>query len=290
MMLDIFNQVLRTLWAHKLRSFLTMFGIAWGVGSLLLLIGLGEGFRSGNRRNIATMGENIMFIFPGQVPAVEGQHQGRKPYFLTYQDYLDIKKEASTVRYASPLLQRGDIRAVSDFASSAGQLVGIVPEFNKIRWLPMDQGRWLNDLDMEQQRNVAVLGWEMTRNLFPGKPAIGSTILLNGARFEIVGILASVGKNENNATNARIYIPYSVMRLHYPIKDADTPNDLSFINFQPIDREHHEAAFEEVHRILGRNHGFDYHNREAFEQWDTVESQEMVGKIFTAMDLFLGGV
>ena len=53
MLLDIFAQIFRTLWAHKLRSFLTMFGIAWGVGSLLLLVGLGEGFRSGNKRELA---------------------------------------------------------------------------------------------------------------------------------------------------------------------------------------------------------------------------------------------
>jgi putative ABC transport system permease protein len=47
---------------------------------------------------------------------------------------------------------------------------------------------------------------------------------------------------------------------------------------------------DQVHRILARNHGFDYHKKEAFEQWDTIESHEMVGKIFNAMDLFLGGV
>ena len=56
---DIIGQVLDAIWAHKLRSFLTMFGIAWGVGSLLLLIGLGEGFRSGQRREMATLGNEI---------------------------------------------------------------------------------------------------------------------------------------------------------------------------------------------------------------------------------------
>ena len=59
---EIVRQSLATLWAHKLRSFLTMFGIAWGVGSLLLLVGLGEGFRSGQVRNLATLGQDIMFI------------------------------------------------------------------------------------------------------------------------------------------------------------------------------------------------------------------------------------
>ena len=70
MLVDIVRQSLATLWAHKLRSFLTMFGIAWGVGSLLLLVGLGEGFRSGQERELATLGQNIMFMFPGRISAV----------------------------------------------------------------------------------------------------------------------------------------------------------------------------------------------------------------------------
>src|ERR1051326_3862692 len=77
---DIFGQTLRTIWAHKLRSFLTMFGIAWGVGSLLLLVGLGEGFRSGQRRNLEQIGPNIMFIYPGRAPAVGGSQITAKPY------------------------------------------------------------------------------------------------------------------------------------------------------------------------------------------------------------------
>ena len=290
MVLEIFVQTLRTLWAHKLRSFLTMFGIAWGVGSLLLLVGLGEGFRSGNRRQLETMGQDIIFIFPGRVPAVAGQHQGMKQYFLTYQDYLDIRHEARLVRNISPVLQRGDIRAVSEFATSNGQVIGIAANFNEIRYLPMGQGRWLNDLDDQQRRNVAVLGHEMMRNLFPGRPALGSIILLNGVRFEVVGVLDSVGRNENNSTNFRVYVPFNVMRTYFPIKTAETANDISFINCQPVSREKHAEAIEEIHRIIARNHGFDYQNKEAFEQWDTIQTQEMVGKIFTAMDMFLGGV
>ena len=80
---EILRQMLRTLWAHKLRSFLTMFGIAWGVGSLLLLVGLGEGFRSGNRRELNSLGEDIMFVFPGRAPAVAGNMSSGRTYNLT---------------------------------------------------------------------------------------------------------------------------------------------------------------------------------------------------------------
>src|SRR5512141_39016 len=98
--LDIIAQTFRTLWAHKLRSFLTMFGIAWGVGSLLLLVGLGEGFRSGTRRDMEELGKDIMFIWGGRAPAVQGNMASARWYMLTYQDYLGISK-APYVRRAT---------------------------------------------------------------------------------------------------------------------------------------------------------------------------------------------
>src|ERR1700686_2710492 len=91
---EIVRQSLATLWAHKLRSFLTMFGIAWGVGSLLLLVGLGEGFRSGQVRNLANLGQDIMFIFPGRIPAVAGSYQSAAWYPFTYSDYIAIRSQA----------------------------------------------------------------------------------------------------------------------------------------------------------------------------------------------------
>src|SRR5580700_8184155 len=127
MILDIFAQIFRTLWAHKVRSFRTMFGVAWGVGSLLLLVGLGEGFRSGNKRALAEFGEDIMFIFPGRAPVVAGSMNSARSYLLTYQDYLDVRREAPHVRNASPVLSRDDVRAVSEFANANGQIVGVEP-------------------------------------------------------------------------------------------------------------------------------------------------------------------
>jgi putative ABC transport system permease protein len=290
MAIDIFGQVLRTLWAHKLRSFLTMFGIAWGVGSLLLLVGLGEGFRSGEVKNMANIGQDIIFIWGGQVPAVPGQHQSMRPYFLTFQDYLDIKKEATLVADVAPIINRGDLRAVSDWNTSSGSVTGSTPNYSNIRYLPQGEGRWLNDGDEKDRRAVCVLGYQMMRNLFPGRPAIGSTILLNDVRFEVVGVLANIGREENNMNNVRIYIPFSTMRMFFPMKTAKTTDDISAMNLRPVTRDQHANALAQVHKIIARNHGFDADNKDAFEGWDTVKNSEAVGKIFTGMDVFLGGV
>src|SRR5438874_9628318 len=102
MILDIFAQVLRTLWAHKLRSFLTMFGVAWGVGSLLLLVGLGEGFRSGNKRELAQFGENIMFIFPGRAPVVAGSMKLRAQLFAYLPRMMRSGRTSTVVPESDP--------------------------------------------------------------------------------------------------------------------------------------------------------------------------------------------
>ncbi|MGZ4837882.1 MAG: ABC transporter permease [Terriglobales bacterium] len=289
--MSILSEIFRTLWAHKVRSFLTMFGIAWGVGSLLLLVGLGEGFRSGNKRELAQFGYDIMFIFPGRAPVVQGQMNSARQYLLTYQDYLDIRKEAPHVRNASPVLTRDDVRAVSEFASANGQVTGVEPQFGQIRYLPIKQGRWLNVEDEAQKRYVIVLGDEMNRNMFSGHPAVGSTVLLNGIRFEVIGFVERVGRGDNNSTNVRGYIPYSVMSTFFPIKGENhSPDSISFINYQPSRTADHLLAQAEVKRIVARNHGFDYRDDNAFEVWDTIQQSLLIGTIFDAMDVFLGSV
>src|SRR6059058_1552633 len=291
LLFEIFAQTLRTLWAHKLRSFLTMFGIAWGVGSLLLLVGLGEGFRSGNRKQFDDLGENVMFIWGGRAPAMNGSFTGLRQYYLTYKDYLDILRDATDVRVAAPVISRADVRAVSDFYNSSGQLMGVPASFNEIRYLPIEDGRWLNELDDTQKRAVVVLGDEARRVLFPGRPSVGSTILLNGVRFQVIGTLKRIGHGDNNTLNLRIFIPFNSMKMNFrPLNVGGTNEAISFINYQPRDRGLHDAAKLEVHKIVARNHNFDYDAPEAFDEWDTIKTVDQIGKIFDAMNLFLGSV
>ncbi len=289
MLLDIFGQTLRTLWAHKLRSFLTMFGIAWGVGSLLLLVGLGEGFRSGQEKRMARLGEQILFTQPGRIPALAGSYFSAKPYFFSYDDYLAVKSEARLVRNISPVLEREDIRAASEFNTTNGQVFGVAASYNLIRTIPISSGRWLNQQDDAERRRVAVVGWELLKTMYQGRGAVGSSILLNGHRFEVVGVLEKLGRSGNNGTNIRIFIPVNAMRVLFPLK-VEAQDAISFLNYQPLRRELHAEAMEEVHQILARRHGFDPKLKDAFEDWDTVEGAKRVGSIFDAMDYFLGAV
>src|ERR1700722_9634597 len=268
-----------------------MFGIAWGVGSLLLLVGLGEGFRAGNRRQFDSLGENVMFIWSGRAPEMQGSFTALRQYYLNYRDYEDILRECPSVADAAPAIQRSDIRAVSDFFQASGLIVGVPAKFNQIRNLPLNEGRWINDMDDAQKRTVIVIGDEVRRTLFLGRPAVGATILLNGVRFTVIGTLAKVGHGDNMNLNLRSFVPFHTMQDYFrPLNTGISTDTISFINYQPKSRKLHETAQQEVHRVIARNHGFDPKNPDSFDEWDTVKTIDQIGKIFDAMNLFLGSV
>ncbi len=291
LLFNILVQTFRLLWTHKLRSFLTMFGIAWGVGSLLLLVGLGEGFRAGNRRNFDELGENVMFVWGGQAPAVEGSFTSRRQYYLTEEDARAIQEEAPAVNTAMAVIVRNDLQAVSEYFTSNGQVLGVPEPYRRVRYMPLSDGRWLNDMDQEEAQAVIVIGDEARRLLFPGRPAVDSIILLNGLRFRVIGTLAKIGRGENTAQNLKMYMPFTTMRKYFPpLNTGDTLDPISLIMYQPRRRTLHDEAQLEVHRIIARRHGFDYRSADAFDEWDTIRTADQVGRIFDAMNLFLGGV
>jgi putative ABC transport system permease protein len=288
---DTFGQVFLAIWAHKLRSFLTMFGIAWGVGSLLLLVGLGEGFRTGQHKQLAEIGNNVIMMWAGQIPAVGGQRTGMRPYKLTYADAQAIRARAQYVRGVTAFLRRSDIKQVSDFESAGGQVLGVEPNYAQVRFLPMSAGRWINEQDLSDHRLVVVVGDKSASLLFPGHRAVGSYLLLNGYRFQVVGQAEKFGRGNQDNVNQQIYIPLTTMMELFAMTGENIPADsLTSIQYQPLTAGDNLKAKDEVHRIIAERHGFDPSFPDAFEEWDTIKSEEMVGKIFTGMDVFLGGV
>jgi len=89
----------------------------------------------------------------------------------------------------------------------------------------------------------------------------------------------------------QIFIPFSVMRENFPpLKVGDIDDAISFVNYQPKTRDLHETAKQEVHKVLGTNHHFDSSNPDSFDEWDTIRTVDAIGKIFDAMNVFLGSV
>jgi putative ABC transport system permease protein len=287
---DTLGQVFRAIAANKLRSFLTMFGIAWGVGSLLVLVGLGEGFRSGQHRNLATFGNDVVLMWNGTIPAVANQHTGMRPYQLTLGD-SQAMKQLPEVRGVTVELSRSDLYEVSQWSNTSSHVVGVEPNYTAIRFIPMAQGRFLNDADVAERRRVAVLGFKARNLLFPGRPLLGETITINGTEFAVVGSVDKISRGNNDFDDQKLYIPITTMQELFALKGENIARDaLTSIQYQPTKKGDAIEAVAAVHRLIAQRHGFDPELKDAFQEWDTIQEMKMVGAIFTAMDVFLGGV
>ena len=268
-----------------------MFGIAWGVASLLLLVGLGEGFRSGQRKNLAQVGTDFIWMWGGTIPAVGNQHTGMHPYQLTLADAAAIRSQAPHVRNATAILSRGDLKEASEFSSASGAIWGVQSNYPQIGNLPLATGRFLDDEDERLNRRVIVLGQKNNELLFAERRSIGSYVTINGTPFEVIGVAKKVGHGNDNGNNRKVYIPLTTMIELYPVQgDNVAPDAISSIQYQPVTDDQSETAKAEVHRIVARNHDFDPANKDAFEEWDSIKDNQMIGLIFLAMDVFLGGV
>jgi putative ABC transport system permease protein len=287
---DILGQVFRAIAANKLRSFLTMFGIAWGVGSLLVLVGLGEGFREGQHRQLSNLGNDIIMMFNGTIPAVPNQHTGMRPYQLTLGDEAALRR-LPEMRSTTIELARSDLYQVSEWSNTSSRVLGTEPNYPIVKFLPILQGRYLDDTDVADRRRVAVLGLKAAKLLFPGRPLLGETITINGTAFTVIGQAGKISRGTDDGADQRIYIPVTTMQELFALKGANVPRDaLTSIQFQPAKRGDSVAALAAADRVIAQRHGFDPSLTDAFNQFDSIEEERMVGVIFNVMDIFLGGV
>ncbi len=287
---DTLGQVFRAITANKLRTFLTMFGIAWGVGSLLVLVGLGEGFRSGQHKQLSTFGNDVVLMENGTIPAIANQATGMRPYQLTLGDEAAVRA-LPQVRQATATLNRSDLYEVSPWSSESGIVFGVEPNFAEMRFVPLAEGRFIDQLDIADRRRVAVLGSKSATLLFPGRPLVGETININDIRFTVIGRVGPISRGNNDFDNRKVYVPLSTMQELFAMKGENVARDaLTTLQYQPMTKGDTTAAKPAVHRAIAARHGFDPSLTDAFEEFDTIQEEHMVGAIFDAMDIFLGGV
>ena len=254
---DTLGQVFRAIAANKLRSFLTMFGIAWGVGSLLVLVGLGEGFRSGQHRQLATLGNDLVMMWNATIPAVANQHTGMRPYELTMGD-ADAVRRLPQLRAVTVELARSDLYEVSQWSNTSSHVMGVEPNYTVVRFIPMATGRFIDAMDLSARRRVAVLGFKAANLLFNGRPMLGETITINGTAFTVVGSVGKITRGNNDFDDQKVYIPVTTMQELFPLKGENIPQDaLTSIQYQPTTKGEIAAAVAAVHRVIAERHRFD---------------------------------
>ncbi len=289
---DLFRDVLRTLWAHKLRAFLTMFGIAWGIVSIVLMVAAGEGLRKGQEEQTRNLGKDVMIVFHGRTSLqAGGTHAGRVVHWED-EDLPVIEAETPDCQYAIPELEQDTVRAHSNFNNAALTVTGSHPQFAYIRTLDVGQGRFYDWDDMREARRVAFLGSDASKQLFPGRNPVGENVYLNDFPFVVIGVMAK--KKQDSSYDGwdvnKIFIPFSAMRRDFPDKPPGTPTTFDQLLVTPKSVEQHTACKHEVRAALARMHRYDPADKEACPIWDTVQEAQAFKTMTDGMKYFLGAV
>lgn len=289
---DLIFDVLRTLWAHKLRAFLTMFGIAWGIVSIVLMVAAGEGLRKGQEDQARNLGKDVMIVFHGRTSLqAGGTHAGRDIHWVD-PDVPVVQAESPDCQYAIPELEQSDVRTHSNYNNAAFTVTGSYPQFAYIRTLDVGSGRYYDWDDMSESRRVAFLGSDAAKQLFPMGNAVGDTIYLNEFPYVVIGVMAK--KKQDSSYDGwdvnKVFLPFSAMRRDFPDKPPGTSSTFDQLLVTPKSVDQHEACKHEVRVALARMHRYDPRDKEACPIWDTVQEAQAFKTMTDGMKFFLGAV
>jgi putative ABC transport system permease protein len=290
---ELLRQSFTTFRAHKMRIFLTMFGIVWGIASVILLVGLGRGFSVDQKRRMQSLGKDLVIVWGGRTSSQIGGRAAGREINLTIDDAHLIRNECYLIKNVSPELRRS-IPEVSQFNSASRGVVGMWPSYQDFRSLLLEEGRLITEDDEREGRRVVILGSAARQQLFPGQPAVGASVLIKSLPYVVVGTLKKKEQNANYSgpDNDYLFAPYSSVARDFPPpeKPGITRGWLENIVFEVADPEEHDAAVDQVRRVLGRVHHFDAKDKDALFIWDTMEGAKILEKIFGVVTFFFGCV
>ena len=307
--MELLSQTWSNLSANKLRSFLTMFGIMWGVISIVLLAAVGEGFKRGNQHVLEELGKNIVIIRNGRTSMQAGGARAGRLVRLTIDDVHALKEKSRLLEHVSPELMRGGVQAKSRFNASSIQMSGIWPVYQDLRTIEVDRGRLISEVDNAEARRVVVIGTEACKQLYADRNPVGTELKLNGIPYTVIGRVRKKDQDSNytGPDNERIFVPYETMRKDFPIPAAyGTADSLSAIIAAPYPEvtariktwveqegiggflgfEARGPVEEDVRQVLAPRHGFDPRDPEAVSMWNTAIESVMFAKMIGAMDDF----
>ena len=144
-----------------------MFGIAWGIISIVLMTAAGEGLRKGQQTQAETLGKDVMIVFHGRTSLQAGGSRAGRTVHWQDADMAAIQSQTPDCQYTIPELEQEDVRTHSNYNNAALLVTGSQPPFQDIRSLAVGQGRFYDSVHTREGRRVAFLGSDAAKQLFP---------------------------------------------------------------------------------------------------------------------------
>jgi putative ABC transport system permease protein len=215
---DHWREILEALAASKLRTFLTAFGVFWGIFLLMVLLGSGTGLHNGVNAGFAGEATNSFFVWTERTSTPYRGLRAGRTLDLTDEDTLALARQVPEAACIAPRLRRGGLRGAVNVTrglrNGAFTVMGDVPQIRAIQQVPILGGRFLNAIDIEQRRKVAVIGTRVRELLFDDdEEPIGEYVRISGVYFRVVGLFRPSDSGEEAERQATtIHVPFSTFQ------------------------------------------------------------------------------
>ena len=214
---DYWHEILHTLGRNKMRSILTVFGVFWGVFMLIVMSGSGSALENGIKSGVENVSTNSLFVWANNTTEAYKGHKKGRSWTLKSQDAKILKERIPELITVTPLLFTNSYTNNVSYSDRTGtfNVKGLYPDYQTVERQSLLFGRFINDIDIDANRKVCIIGKQVYETLFPDKSnPLGKNISVNGIFYTVVGVMEHSSKNMNlfGRTEETIILPYTTMQ------------------------------------------------------------------------------
>ncbi|MBM6993015.1 MAG: ABC transporter permease [Prevotella sp.] len=282
--IDSYKEILDTITRNKARSFLTGFGVFWGIFMLVALIGGGQGMKELVNKNFEGFATNCAIIFPQ--PTTKPYHGFRKgrTWGLTYRDIDRLKAQVPEIDIVSPMLSVWGAGVTFKDKKSNCSFKGLLPNYVNVEAPKMYYGRFINEMDIAQGRKVCVLGKKVYKTLFPGGgDPCGQRVRIDSTYYQVVGVNYSSGNmNINGRTEESVSVPITLVQHAYNRGDSI---DLICMTIKPGTRV--SKLSPKIRNVIGQSHDVSPEDEKAITIINTEVMFSMMDSLFSGVNFLI---
>ncbi|MFC1489894.1 ABC transporter permease [Candidatus Latescibacterota bacterium] len=270
---------------QKLRMFLTILAVSWGMANVSLMLSVGEGLYQMMVHGISGMGEGIVVVWTGQTSTTYNGIGPGRPVRISEAD-VEAAKSLPLVKNISAEFIKWGVDLKHEDMILSKKVCGVPPIYAEMRNLiPEKGGRFLNPIDEDRKRRVIFIGNEIRDELFgEDVEAVGKTIWVNGNPFTVIGVMQhKFQMSMYSGSDAQAsFIPASTYRTLF--------NQLYVSNvlYEPPSEAQSEASQVAIRQFIAARQGLNPDDEELLEFWDTYETKKMIDTIFRGLEIFFG--
>jgi putative ABC transport system permease protein len=285
-LIESLKMAAQTLVANKLRSGLTMLGIVIGNASVIGMIGVGEGTQTLATDQFKSLGPNTLFILPGS-PKAQNIRSGGTPPTLVLSDARAIARQVPSVAGVAPVLQNSFVVNYQSITTTS-IIQGTTADFPTVRNFAVSKGRFVTAQDVKDDKQVAMVGTDISQRLFGSMNPLGKQIRINNVSFEVVGLMEEKGSSFGSNQDDAIFIPITTMSKRVIGRTSPFGLRLSLISVSAKNSESMDAAEFQITNLLRRRHKIV--GEDDFTVRNQKDALQIVTTITNALTLLLGAI